>query len=207
MILSNFVAVILASLLSSGVPSSLEISMNNGKMTIDVRNMELVAVLDEMAKQGSFKVTPLEPAELRGILISETFVDLPIKQGIDRLLTPWNFSYTTSSKTGVIKEIFLVSKKGGGGGARPILQKVSPKINTETVVRRPDIAENSHPNVPQHFPISPETREAPQEEAGLPALDGEDEGIPQSQENLSYAKEEYDESPIENLSPGPDEMP
>ena len=207
MFLANLLTVMLAAILSPGGLSSLDVSIHNGKLTIDVKNTELVVVLDEVARQGSFKVTSLDPEDLQGVIISETFINLPIKQGIDRLLTPWNYSYTTNSQTGTIKEIFLVSRKNGAIDKSPLTQQASKNYGPKSeAVPEFNPTKPSSPDMGQPFSILPETPQRPQEEPGL-SQKSKDQEVSISPNNMALAQEEPGEFSLENLPLSTDEMP
>ena len=88
-----------------------DVHLNMDQLTVIVQNEPLNQVLMDLARQGQFDLTILQENELEGETISEEFHNLPIHEGVQRLLPAWNYGLTKHKKTGLIRHMFVVSKR------------------------------------------------------------------------------------------------
>lgn len=130
-------------------PALAELLLRDDRLTINVKAVPLETILHDLSRQGAFQVTVLEKQTTRGLLVTEHFDQLPIEEGLNRLLADWNYSLTKSPKSGQIQEVFLVSRRDNSKDSSAISQSASPVGHAEP--------SSQNPNVPGAVtPISPE---------------------------------------------------
>ena len=76
-----------------------ELLLQADHLTINVRAVPLERVLLDLSRQDAFEVTILEEKAVRGHMVTEHFIQLPIEEGLDRILSNWNCSLAKNPKT------------------------------------------------------------------------------------------------------------
>jgi len=90
-----------------------------GRLSLRVRNQSLAAVLDEISRQSGIAIT--SAPDLNGESVSIEFQDLPLAEGLQRLLHTWDafYFYGGASADPVLQAIW-VYPRGVGAGIVPV---------------------------------------------------------------------------------------
>lgn len=136
-------------ILSAADPTLAELSLQDDRLTINVNAVPLEMILHDLSRQGAFQVTVLEKQGTRGLLVTEHFDQLPIEEGLNRLLADWNYSLTKTPGSGKIQEVFLVSRRNNSKDSSAISHSVSPIPHAEPSPRNPDTPDAGPPISPE----------------------------------------------------------
>ena len=91
-----------------------EVQVSENKLTIDVKESPLGWILKEIEGQADIRFTLMGKEEIAEALVSEGFRDLPLEEGIPRLLGRWDYAFVTDQKTGGLKEVYILSRNSKG---------------------------------------------------------------------------------------------
>ena len=92
-------------------PCQAEVHLEENRLTVNVQETSIDEVFQELSQQGDIKVVALEETNIGNVRISKRFWNLPIEEGLDRLLSGWNYGLQRDHSTGKIVTLYLVSQQ------------------------------------------------------------------------------------------------
>jgi len=102
---SIFIGVLLTS------SSQAEVRLGTKTLSVHVHEVAMLEVLQEFKRQGNMQVVALEDTKINNVRISKIFWDLPLDEGLDRILSGWNYGISRDASTGKITTLYLVSRR------------------------------------------------------------------------------------------------
>lgn len=138
-----------------------DVAIKDGKMSADFESQPLQQVLDTLRSQTN--VTFSIEEGIGSTQVSASFQDLPIAEGIKKMLEGTGVNYAViGGPTGEPESIFIgnSSKAGVPAGARPapyrgsVVQPVQPMQPPQPIYTQPDMVNNPDPNQ-QQKPMPP----------------------------------------------------
>lgn len=106
-------AMAFGSLLLLGASSVPTIEMSADKLTLHTQGIPLSDVLSTLSRQAKLTtILRLEDNTFRTALVTANFSNVPIEQGISRLLRDWSYALVKETGTGEIK-LFILGQRGG----------------------------------------------------------------------------------------------
>lgn len=148
------IGLLASGLLWAGTVGSTTVQLSAGKLTVQASNTALQEVLDSIAKQAKFEVAMVGGSKLGQALVSEDFRELPLEEGLARLLSDWNYALVTDEANGELRKIFILS-------AREV--SASPPVSLSSTQALPE------PALPQNN--SQTTEEVAQTTADVPTVE------------------------------------
>lgn len=102
---------IVAGLLYAGTACSATVAMDAGQLTVQAVNTALREVLAAISKQANIEMEMMGDVNLGETLVSVDFNDIPLEQGLARLLSGWNYALVTDETSGELRKIFILSAR------------------------------------------------------------------------------------------------
>ena len=99
------------SLLLLSLPCHAEVFLAQNTLTINVHGATIHDVLKTLTQQAQIKIVALEETNIGNVKISKKFWDLPLEEGIHRVLSGWNYGISRDIHTGRITTLYLVSQR------------------------------------------------------------------------------------------------
>ena len=93
------------------VPCQAEVHLEENRLTVNVQEITIEEVFQELSQQGHINVVALEETNIGNVKISKRFWNLPLEEGLDRLLSGWNYGLHRNQSTGNIVTLYLVSRQ------------------------------------------------------------------------------------------------
>ena len=78
-------------LLNVPAPGFAEVSLQHDRLTLHVQAMPLEEVLLDLSQEGIFRITILNSRASKRSVVSEQFDELPVEEGLERLLAGWKY--------------------------------------------------------------------------------------------------------------------
>ncbi|GJL52803.1 hypothetical protein [Candidatus Nitrospira salsa] len=88
-----------------------EVRLTHNTLTVNIDDAEMNDILADLRDQGKFKILAFEERKIGNVKISKKFWNLPLEEGLDRLLSGWNYGITRDLSTGKINTLYLVSQR------------------------------------------------------------------------------------------------
>ncbi|GJL64845.1 MAG: hypothetical protein NPIRA04_34990 [Nitrospirales bacterium] len=88
-----------------------EVRLTLNTFLVDIDDVSINDILDDLRDQGDFNIVALEERKIGNVKISKKFWNLPLEEGLDRLLSGWNYGVTRDVTTGTITTLYLVSQR------------------------------------------------------------------------------------------------
>jgi len=107
--------------------SPLGIQVQSGKLTVHASGASLRDVLGAITEQGGVTFKTIGRDEIPEASVTEEFTELPMEQGIARLLSKWDYALVKEEGTDRLKEVYIFASGGGPGSA-----EVKPGKDTNT---------------------------------------------------------------------------
>ena len=92
-------------------PCQAEVHLEGNRLTVNVQEITIEEVFQELSQQGDINVVALEETNIGNVKISKRFWNLPLEEGLDRLLSGWNYGLHRNQSTGKIVTLYLVSRQ------------------------------------------------------------------------------------------------
>ncbi|GJL66367.1 MAG: hypothetical protein NPIRA05_13380 [Nitrospirales bacterium] len=107
-----------------------EVRLTHDTLTVNIDNAGMNDILDDIRDQGDFNIVVFEETKIGNVTITKKFVNLPLEEGLDRLLSGWNYGITRDVTTGKITTLYLVSRRTDSSitPAAPLLTSISQPI-------------------------------------------------------------------------------
>ncbi len=96
-------------LLSVGAQAT--ILVKKQALTANLFDESLSSVLGEIQKQTNITVAILDPVDYNSALVSDVFGELPLEQGLERLLKGWNYGISKHFQTGEVQMVVIGSRR------------------------------------------------------------------------------------------------
>ena len=109
--LLTFSVLIFITLWVLSASASSEVFVNSGRVTIKVHNASLNKVLEKIEYHGRFPIVVADKVDLKKFRISEQLEDVPLEEGLHRILLHWNYALTKDLSTGLVNSLFIASKR------------------------------------------------------------------------------------------------
>ncbi len=93
------------------VPCQAEVFLAQNTLTIDVQGATIHEVLQTLTQQTQINIVALEETNIGHVKISKKFWNLPLEEGIHRVLSGWNYGISRDTRTGRITTLYLVSQR------------------------------------------------------------------------------------------------
>lgn len=110
-------------LLLLSLPCQAEVFLAQNKLTINVQGATIHEVLNTLTQQAQIKIVALEETNIGHVKISKKFWNLPLEEGIHRVLSGWNYGISRDTRTGRITTLYLVSQRTDASGTGSPLGK------------------------------------------------------------------------------------
>jgi len=94
-----------------------EVRLTHSSLTMDVHDAAMEDILDDLRYQGNLNIVALEETKIGNVKISKKFWNLPLEEGLNRLLSGWNYVITRDISTGNITTLYLVSQRQSSSSA------------------------------------------------------------------------------------------
>ncbi len=98
-------------LLLLSVPCQAEVFLAQNTLTINVHGATIRDVLKTLTQKAQIKIVALEETNIGNVKISKKFRNLPLEEGIQRVLSGWNYGISRDTRTGRITTLYLVSQR------------------------------------------------------------------------------------------------
>jgi len=118
--------------------------VHDGKLTVHAESAPLSDVLIEIGRQAGLTIALAGEKKTGEVampddLVSDDFVDLPLEQGIARLLAGWEYSWVKDLTTGALKEVYLRARMNPVPGIP--LPSSGPELGPPRLSERPTVRE------------------------------------------------------------------
>ncbi len=124
----NTIPLTIITLLLLSFPCHAEVQVTQNKLTMNVDGATFHEVLHTLTEQAQIDIVTLEETNIGNVTISKRFWGLPLEEGIQRMLSGWNYGITRDVSTGKIKTLYLVSRRNDSStlGSLPAALASSP---------------------------------------------------------------------------------
>lgn len=109
--------------------SAQRVSIQDGRMSVDLREASLAGVARDIESQSGISFRGDE--SLLEETVSVVFQDLPLEQGIKRILAPLNYSLLFDSR-GEVSTVVIVSVASAPPDSQPQIRRPPPRPGTAT---------------------------------------------------------------------------
>ncbi len=92
-------------------PCQAEVFLAHNTLTVNVQGATIREVLKTLTRQAHIKIVSLEETNIGNVKISKKFWNLPLEEGIHRVLSGWNYGISRDVHTGKITTLYLVSQR------------------------------------------------------------------------------------------------
>lgn len=92
-------------------PCQAEVRLIHDTLTVNIHNTTMKDALNELRHQADLNIVAFEETQISKVRISKTFWNLPLEEGLDRLLSGWNYGISRNASTGKIVTLYLVSQR------------------------------------------------------------------------------------------------
>ncbi|GJL54657.1 MAG: hypothetical protein NPIRA02_17890 [Nitrospirales bacterium] len=125
-----------------------DVIVNERTLTAHLTDASLVAVMDQIARQTGIRIDVVDTTKYVNSMISDTFEDMPLEQGIERLLNGWNFGLSKDPVSGAVRTLMIVSHRTGIEeiGALAVPRQVDPNVPEGSDTSRAFEEEEAPPN-------------------------------------------------------------
>lgn len=86
-----------------------EVRLTQDLLTVDIHEAPLTDVLNDLRHQGKLTIVAVEDIQIGNVKISKKFWNIPLEEGLDRLLSGWNYGISRNVTTGKVSTLYLVS--------------------------------------------------------------------------------------------------
>ena len=121
------------------------VTIQNGRMSVDLQEASLVGVAKDIEKQAGISFKGDE--SLLEEKVSVSFKDLPIEEGIKRILANMNYSLMFDNQ-GQVSEVMIMSEGSGAVAPQPQVRPAPVRTGTPSASERRPIVRRSRPSSP-----------------------------------------------------------
>ncbi len=161
--------------------SHAEVHVHQQELTAHVKKASLAKVLTKIGRQAGFDIAVLNESDYHKARVSDVLKDVPLEQGLARLLNGWNYGFSKDPTTGTVRQLIIVSRRTG------VIETVSVATHFQTVSNRVEEADPDHRIEEQDIPGFVE------EEPYLTDEDLLDNALPEVRELIMQMREQTDE--------------
>lgn len=93
--------------------SHAEVHVHQQELTAYVKEASLAKILTKIGRQAGFDITVLNESDYQKAVVSDVLEDVPLEQGLERLLNGWNYGLSKDPTTSTIRKLIIVSRRTG----------------------------------------------------------------------------------------------
>jgi len=98
-------------LLAAASPS-MKVEVDSDMLTVHVRDAVLSQVLEAIGEKADLNFIAIGETNIAEATVSADITNLPLEQGITRLLAGWDYALVRDKKTMRLKEIYIIARTG-----------------------------------------------------------------------------------------------
>jgi hypothetical protein len=121
------------------------VTIQNGRMSVDLKEASLLGVAKDIEKQSGIAFKGDE--SLLEEKVSVSFKDLPLEQGIKRILANMNYSLMFDNR-GEVSEVMLMSEGSGSGAPQPQVRPAPARTGSPSPGERRPVVRRPRPSSP-----------------------------------------------------------
>ncbi len=125
--------------------SHAEVRVYGQAFTAHLKEASLERVLKKIGRQAGFDIAVLNEPNYHKALVSDVLEDVPLEQGLARLLNGWNYAFSKDSMTGTVRRLIIVSRRTGA------IETASVGTRFQVISNKPEEKDPDHiedPNIP-----------------------------------------------------------
>lgn len=107
-----------------------EVSVHGQGLTANLDHASLSRVLMKICEQADMDITIVDGSEYHKAIVSDVFDDVPLEQGLDRLLNGWNYGLIKSARTGALQTLIVLSRRTG------VVERPSVETHVQVISNR-----------------------------------------------------------------------
>ncbi len=92
-----------------------DVTVNGQDVTAHLADASLAKVMRQIGQKAGIQIDILHKADYHNAVISDVFENMPLEQGLDRLLNGWNYGLSKDPKTGLVRRLMIVSRRSSVG--------------------------------------------------------------------------------------------
>lgn len=161
-----FMAILTLMMLTS--PGQAEVYLDQDRLTVNVSETTAKDVLNDVALQGHITIVVLDHTQIGQVKISRRFWNIPLEEGLERILNGWNYGLSRNRLTGKISTVYLLAQRirtVSPSQSQPILTHNSQNISPDDIPAQPMVSSrvydkessNFEPEEEEEFLESPES--------------------------------------------------
>lgn len=121
------------------------VTIQNGRMSVDVKEAPLVGIAKDIENQAGISFKGDE--SLLEEKVSVSFKDLPLEEGIKRILANMNYSLMFDNR-GQVSEVMIMSEGSGSGAPQPQVKSAPVRAGTPSPAERRSVVRRPRPSSP-----------------------------------------------------------
>jgi hypothetical protein len=106
----NRLGLLIVWIVLTGASPSMKVEMHSDMLTIHVRDAALSQVLEAIGEGAGLKFIAVGKNNIAEVHVSDDFTDLPLEEGVARLLAGWDYALIRDKETMRPKEIYIVTR-------------------------------------------------------------------------------------------------
>ncbi|MCA9473023.1 MAG: hypothetical protein MRJ96_09350 [Nitrospirales bacterium] len=108
-----------------------EVRVSGHDLSVNLEDASLARVMEQIGWEAGIDIAIMNALDYRNAVISEAFTDMPLEQGLDRLLNGWNYGLSKDPASGAVRTVMIVSRRTSEAEAHPVdtnVQIISNKL-------------------------------------------------------------------------------
>ncbi len=93
--------------------SHAEVHVHEHELTAHLKEASLARVLKKIGRQAGFDIAVLNESDYHKAVVSYALENVPLEQGLERLLNGWNYGFSKNPTTGTVQRLIIVSRRTG----------------------------------------------------------------------------------------------
>ena len=125
--------------------SHAEVHVHGQGLTVHLQKASLERVLKKIGRQAGFDIAILNESDYHKAVVSGALEDVPLEQGLARLLNGWNYGFSKDPTTGTLRQLIIVSRRTG------VIETASVATQFQVISNKPEEKDPDHieePNIP-----------------------------------------------------------
>ncbi len=90
-----------------------EVNVHGQGLTARLKNASLARVLTKIGRQAGIDIAVLNESDYHKAVVSDVLENIPLEQGLERLLNGWNYGFSKDPTTGTVRRLMIVSRRTG----------------------------------------------------------------------------------------------
>lgn len=120
----RFLGLLTVWILLVGASPDMKVQVNSDRLTVQVREIALSEVLEAIEEQANVTFTVIAADYNGEVNVSDDFTNLPLEQGIARLMGRWDYALVRDKETMRLKEIYIVARAENDQVSSSIQQQI-----------------------------------------------------------------------------------